>query len=175
MNSLEIIDKLLKSEKEDQPLYKQLRIELENTRYQRAANFLCNLQRKQIDILETLMDELEEELPSPPADEIYYAQHILQPGENLRILAREYNTTVAKIKELNPKLTDTPEAGQLIYLPIKIPKPPAQHIKYYVQPGDTLYEIAQEYDTTVDALVRINNIADPDIIFPGRILIIPCA
>lgn len=41
-------------------------------------------------------------------------------------------------------------------------------VVYVVQPGDTLYGIAQELGTTVDSLVAANGIADPDLIMPGQ-------
>jgi hypothetical protein len=44
---------------------------------------------------------------------------------------------------------------------------------YVVQPGDTLSDIAQRFDTTVDELVRLNSIEDPDLIFPGQVLFMP--
>ena len=37
---------------------------------------------------------------------------------------------------------------------------------YVVQPGDTLYLIALRFDTTVEALMRVNNLTS-DLIFPG--------
>lgn len=44
---------------------------------------------------------------------------------------------------------------------------------YIVQPGDTLYSIAQRFNTTVDAIVRQNQIFDPNRIYPGQTLQIP--
>ncbi|MGQ9600837.1 MAG: peptidoglycan DD-metalloendopeptidase family protein [Anaerolineae bacterium] len=46
---------------------------------------------------------------------------------------------------------------------------------YVVQPGDTLFRIAQTFDTTVEALVAANDIADPSLIRVGQKLIIPFA
>lgn len=45
--------------------------------------------------------------------------------------------------------------------------------QYTVQPGDTLWGIAQRHGTTVDELVAANNIADRNLIHPGQVLIIP--
>lgn len=45
--------------------------------------------------------------------------------------------------------------------------------KYTVQPGDTLFRIATQFDTTVDALAAANGIADPSSIQVGQILTIP--
>lgn len=44
---------------------------------------------------------------------------------------------------------------------------------YIVQPGDTLTAIAQRFGTTVEALVEVNDIEDPSLLFPGMELIIP--
>lgn len=39
---------------------------------------------------------------------------------------------------------------------------------YTVQPGDTLSEIAQKYGMTVNELVKLNNIKNPNLIYPGQ-------
>lgn len=44
---------------------------------------------------------------------------------------------------------------------------------YVVKEGDTLWEIAQRFGTTVRALVRANDIEDPDLVYPGQELVIP--
>lgn len=45
--------------------------------------------------------------------------------------------------------------------------------KYVVQPGDTLGSIAQQFGVTVDAIIKANNISNPDLIQVGQELIIP--
>ncbi len=55
--------------------------------------------------------------------------------------------------------------------PTPTPGPPV----YVVQPGDTLYDIARRFDTTVEAIVAANNLADPGLIRVGQKLIIPTA
>ncbi len=44
---------------------------------------------------------------------------------------------------------------------------------YTVQPGDSLWAIARRFGTSLEAIVRANNIANPDLIYPGDILRIP--
>lgn len=44
---------------------------------------------------------------------------------------------------------------------------------YFVQRGETLYAIAQRYQTTVHAIVAANRLEDPNAICPGQALIIP--
>lgn len=170
--SLEIANRIYNLELQIQRLYGQLGDSVVNPRYVRSVENLRGLQSRQISILSSLIADLEGEEPEPPRDR-YYAQHVLQPGETLRILALEYNTSVSAIRRLNPGLPETPSAGTLINLPVEIPEPPVNSLRYYVRRGDSLYQIAQRYNTTVETLVRLNSIDDPDIIFPGRILIIP--
>lgn len=43
-------------------------------------------------------------------------------------------------------------------------------IQYIVQRGDTLQKIADRFATTVPELVKINNIEDPDKIYPGQVI-----
>lgn len=45
-------------------------------------------------------------------------------------------------------------------------------IKYVVQKGDTLTRIARKYDTTIDKIVKDNNIKDADKIYVGQVLVI---
>lgn len=50
---------------------------------------------------------------------------------------------------------------------------PSQQTQYVVKPGDTLYRIAGLYGVTVSALVSANNIANPNLIHPNQVLVIP--
>ena len=44
-----------------------------------------------------------------------------------------------------------------------------QTIYYTVQRGDTLSQIAQRYGTTVQEIASINNISNPNLIYPGQV------
>lgn len=53
------------------------------------------------------------------------------------------------------------------------PEPEPTPRTYTVEPGDNLTAIAEEFGTTVDALVEANGIENPNVIQPGRELRIP--
>ena len=46
-------------------------------------------------------------------------------------------------------------------------------IIYTVQPGDTLYSIARLYGSTIQGIIDANNIANPNLIYPGSVILIP--
>ncbi len=47
---------------------------------------------------------------------------------------------------------------------------PATHT---VEAGDTLEQIALRYDTTVPALIELNDLADPNALFVGQVILVP--
>lgn len=51
--------------------------------------------------------------------------------------------------------------------------PPLDHAVYTVQPGDTLWKIAQQHHTTLAELMAINNIPNPNILAVGQIILLP--
>lgn len=44
---------------------------------------------------------------------------------------------------------------------------------HVVQPGESLWQIAQIYHTSIQEIIRVNTIQNPNIIYPGTALIIP--
>ncbi len=48
-----------------------------------------------------------------------------------------------------------------------------EEMTYTVQSGDVLWKIAEKFETTVDALIELNHLENPDLIRPGQILKIP--
>lgn len=50
---------------------------------------------------------------------------------------------------------------------------PPEYLEYTVVRGDTLWAISRRYGTTVEVLVELNHIPDPDLIYVGQVLKIP--
>jgi len=59
--------------------------------------------------------------------------------------------------------------------PVEPDRPPVRGtIEYVVQPGDTMFLIAQRYGVSLDELIKANpQIRNPDVIFPGEVIHIP--
>lgn len=52
-------------------------------------------------------------------------------------------------------------------------EPPTNQKTYVVKAGDNLSTIASRYQTTVATLVALNHIKNPNLIYPGQVLILP--
>jgi lysozyme len=63
--------------------------------------------------------------------------------------------------------------GQNLCVPCDGKEPCACRTTYTVRRGDNLFRIAIRYGTTVKALVRCNNISNPNLIYRGQRLCIP--
>ena len=111
----------------------------------------------------------------------------VQKGDTLQTVARRFDVSVARIRELNNLQTDAIYAGQ--WLQIKeSPKKKTQATlknkvltpedidalgtdKYVVTKGDNLYRIAMKNNINVARLKELNNLSDEKIT-PGQILIV---
>lgn len=52
-------------------------------------------------------------------------------------------------------------------------KPVQGQKTYTVRSGDTLWKIAQEFNVSMNELIAVNNLSNPDQIYPGQVIIIP--
>ncbi len=104
-----------------------------------------------------------------------YVNYTVQAGDSLYQIARKYNTTVDTIKSLNSLNTTLLSVGQVLKIPvitIQEEIPTTNYIEYKVQSGDSLYQIANKYGVTVDAIRTFNNLKS-DLLSIGQIINIP--
>ena len=97
--------------------------------------------------------------------------YTVQLGDTLYSLARRYNTTVQAIMQANGMMTTFLRAGSVIWIPAS-GVPPAGPIVHIVQPGETLFSIARQYNTTVWAIMAANGLKSSTI-YAYRALYIP--
>lgn len=101
---------------------------------------------------------------------------IVKAGDILSKIALEYNTSyqyLAKINNIsNPNLI---YVGEKIYVPTLNNNTlyDTSHSLYIVKRGNTLTQISQIYDVSINSIVSLNNIQNPNLIFAGEILRIP--
>ena len=85
--------------------------------------------------------------------------YIVKKGDSLYSIANANNTTVTELKSLNNLTTNNLSIGQVLKLPTtKEELPNTGGIIYTVKSGDSLYQIAKSYNTTVDEIKTLNNL-----------------
>lgn len=96
--------------------------------------------------------------PAPVSNESYYT-YTVKTGDTLTAIARQFGSTVQKLKALN-----NISNANLIYKGqvLKI------YLIYTVKTGDTVSAIAKRYGTTVSKITSINNLKNPNVIKTGQ-------
>lgn len=102
-----------------------------------------------------------------PSDENTYT---VKAGDTLWNIAKKYNTTVEELMKLNNLTSDLIMIGKVLKIPMASMST-STHI-YTVKAGDTLWNIAKRYNTTVEKLMDLNNLSN-DLIMIGQKLIVP--
>ena len=106
-----------------------------------------------------------------PTKEIYEEEenvYIVKKGDTLYSIAMANNTTVDELKKANNLTSNILSTGQLL----KIPSALLPESTYTVKKGDSLYSIANKYNTTVEELKRINNLTSNTLSI-GQVLKLP--
>lgn len=103
-------------------------------------------------------------------EEETFFSYTVRRGDTLWALSRRFGTTVSILAEKN-RISDP----NLIYVNqiLRIPGVPPAEKTYTVQPGDTLWGISRMYGITVNQIVQLNGIRNPDLIYPGQVFRIP--
>ena len=100
--------------------------------------------------------------------------YIVQPGDTLSEIASRYGTTVQELAAINhlanPNLIFP---GETLRVTTNSTVPGAEtrgtgSITYTVQRGNTLSQIANAYGVTVSHIVEMNDIQNPNLIYPGE-------
>jgi LysM repeat protein len=113
-------------------------------------------------------------MPIAPGTHVVYT---VQPGDTLYAIANRLGTSVPALVQANalyPPVTepDLIFPGQVILA--RVPGMSQQSaVLHQVAPGDTMYRIAERYDSTVDMLAALNRLERPDILSVAQLIFIP--
>ncbi|MFS0863715.1 LysM peptidoglycan-binding domain-containing protein [Fredinandcohnia sp. 179-A 10B2 NHS] len=102
--------------------------------------------------------------PAPTA-----TSYTVKAGDTLYSIANTYNMSVDQLKQLNNLTSNTIHIGQSFRVTSTTGPTQVQGSTYTVQPGDSLYSIAQRSNTSVDQLMKNNNLTSSQI-FVGQTL-----
>lgn len=116
-----------------------------------------------------IMQNVPSQKPDGAPDETGTFQYTVEPGDTLWLISRRYGTTVEAIKRLNGLTGDMLYIGQVL----KIPGAQTNgYREYTVRPGDSLWLLSRRFGTTVEAIMKLNNLTS-DLINAGQVLKIP--
>lgn len=104
-----------------------------------------------------------------PGDETIY---VVQSGDNLYKIANLYNTTVSEILSYNNLSNSNLSVGQQLKIPQTNNQLETNEITYTVKSGDSLWSIANRYNTTASELMTYNNLKT-NLLNIGQVLRIP--
>ena len=110
-------------------------------------------------------------VPYTPPEDLITNTYVVQKGDTLYSIANKLGTTVSKLKKENNLTTNTLQIGEILRIPTKEIYEEEENI-YIVKKGDSLYSIANKYNTTVKELKRINNLTS-NILSIGQVLKLP--
>lgn len=164
-----------------------------DTLYSIARQFNTTVSNlKQANNLTSDMLTIGMQLLIPSQNETEVTTYIVKRGDTLYSISSKFNTTVNKIKELNNLDTNTLSIGQTLLIPSTLPpnideptippidepnlppieEPSIQETEIYiVKRGDSLWSIAKNYNTTVDELIRLNNLSTINLQIGDQLLV----
>lgn len=96
--------------------------------------------------------------------------YTVKKGDSLWLIANKYGTTVDELKSVNNLKSNTLSIGQTLIIPEK--NEGTSKISYVVKKGDSLWLIANKYDTTVEKIKSTNNLKSNTLSI-GQVLVIP--
>ena len=104
-----------------------------------------------------------------PGTESGVREYVVKAGDSLWLIAQRFGTTVEAIRQLNGLTTNLLNVGQVLKIPAS---QSGSYVEYTVQAGDTLWLLSRRYDTTVDAIKKLNGLSS-DRLDIGQVLKIP--
>jgi LysM repeat protein len=102
--------------------------------------------------------------------------YTIKAGDTFFLLAQRFGTTVEAIQQANPAADpNNLRIGQAICIPSTPAPICANGFLYTIKAGDTFFQLAQRFGTTVQAIEQANPGVNPDNLQIGRVICIPAA
>ncbi|MCU4674855.1 LysM peptidoglycan-binding domain-containing protein [Catenovulum sp. 2E275] len=126
----------------------------------------------------------------PPEQLVTWTRYKIKSGDSLSLIAQKHKTTVEVIRKANKIKGNNIRAGKFLMIPGQgasnqqiaqvaaqgspqtIAKATPTEIEYIVQSGDNFWEISKKYNVSVKDIVKWNNLASNQAIYPGQTLVI---
>ena len=123
---------------------------------------------KQVENVEKPVENVDKPVDNFANNDLQEIVYIVKKGDNLTKIASMYGTTVQELVRLNAiKNPNLIYPNQKIIIKTKN-NTNTESVYYIVKKGDNLTKIAYMYGTTVQELVRLNAIKNPNLIYPNQ-------
>ncbi|MEP2617927.1 MAG: LysM peptidoglycan-binding domain-containing protein [Marinomonas sp.] len=129
----------------------------------------------------------------PPQDRVTWVRYTVKAGDSLLLIAKQHNTTAGVLQNVNKISSSLIRVGQELMIPVagnniesytlsshqrllaKQSRAPTRNrikINYTVKSGDSLWLIANKYETNSKTLARWNSMGLADPLMPGQKLVV---
>ena len=98
--------------------------------------------------------------------------YVVKAGDTLYGISNQFGVSVTELAELNGIKGSALAIGQVLTIPSKEGSNPNNMFMYTVKTGDTLYGIAQKYNTSVQKIMDLNYLKNTNLTI-GQVLRIP--
>ena len=98
--------------------------------------------------------------------------YTVKAGDTLYGISNQFGVSVTELARINNVNAQTLQIGQVLKIPSNTGTNPNNMFMYTVKQGDSLYSIAKRYNTTVKALIDLNNLKTTSLKI-GQVLRIP--
>lgn len=115
----------------------------------------------------------------------FQGRYTVQPGDSMFLIAQRFGVSLNALIAANPHISNPSQIfpGDVLCVPGTSPQPPCRQPsscppgfqgRYTVQPGDSMFTIAQRFGVSLNALIAANpHISNPNQIFPCDVLCVP--
>jgi LysM repeat protein len=98
--------------------------------------------------------------------------YTVKRGDTLYGISNQYGVSVNDIININNLKSTVLSIGQILIIPTSSGTNPSSVFTYTVKKGDSLYNIARRYETTVDQIIKLNNLSS-NLLSIGQKLLVP--
>lgn len=98
--------------------------------------------------------------------------YVVKPGDTLWGISNQYGVNVSDLASLNNITGSNLKVGQVLKIPNKSGNNPDNMFMYTVKKGDSLWNIARTYGTSVEEIKRINYLTSNNL-YIGQVIRIP--
>lgn len=111
-------------------------------------------------------------LKIPEDDTTGEVTYTVKRGDTLYGISNQFGVSAIDLANLNNVNAQTLQIGQVLKIPTTSGTNPGNMFMYTVKKGDSLYSIARNYNTTVDEIIRLNNLKNNNLQI-GQVLRVP--